>query len=162
MRSADAGSLVLPTGRIVASDPLLNPWNHPFRTTVKPGTYPVHLALGDDDVALVMILFGEGPPKRWKSARPASLSVDSATGALMDYRVARFLRQKAEAGKYDRFGRLFEVSMAETGLWANVPIGSSTNAIVFRTWGGDGEFPVYFGFDEEHDPVCLVIDMLPR
>jgi hypothetical protein len=162
MRAADAGSLNLRSGRIVASDPLLDPWNPPFKTTVTPGTYPVHIALGNEDVALVMVLFGEGPPTRWRKAKPACFSLDSAAGCLMDYRVARFLRQNAEAGKYDRYTRRFENALAETGLWANMPIGPNNNAVIFHTWGGDGTFPVHFGYDDNDDPICLVIDMRPK
>lgn len=32
MKSEDAGSLALPSGRIVASDPFLDPWQPPFST----------------------------------------------------------------------------------------------------------------------------------
>lgn len=162
MQSTDAGSLALPSGRIVVSDPLLAPWKRPFQSQVTPGTYPVHLALGDDDVALVMILFNEGPPERWTRARPETFSVDSATGCLMDYRVARFLRQKAEDKKYDRYVQKFEDALAETGLSGSVQIGAGGSVFVFKTWGGDGTFPAYFGWAGEQEPTCLVIDMLPR
>jgi len=162
MRSTDAGSLTLPSGRIVVADPNLNPWNPPFKTTVPPGTYPVHLALGDDDVALVMVLFEEGPPTRWKRAQPSTFSVDSATGCLMDFTLARLLRRKAELGRFDRYYRMFENEMAETGLWANfTPIPTTeSNIVLFHTWGGDGVFPIYFGFDDAANPMCMVIDML--
>jgi Protein of unknown function (DUF4241) len=103
MRQTDAGALLLPTGRIVASDPILDPWNAPFTITVPPGTYPVHLALGNEDVAFVGVFFNEGMPVRWKKAKPGSFSVDSATGCLMDHRLNRFLRQKAIDGKYERY-----------------------------------------------------------
>jgi hypothetical protein len=162
MRPADAGSLILPSGRIVASDPILNAWNPPFKTSIAPGTYPVHIALGNEDVAFVMVLFDDGPPTRWRKAKPPYFSVDSATGCLMDFRVARFLRQKAEAGKYDRYTHIFDNALVETGLWANVPIGSSANVVLFHTWGGDGSFSVNFGLDDDDAPICLVIDMLPR
>jgi hypothetical protein len=132
------------------------------RTRVTPGAYPVHLALADDEIALVMLLFSDAAPRRWKKAKPESFVVDSATGCLMDHRVSRFLRQKAEDGKYDRFTRRFDDALAESGSWGTAEIGSSGRVFLFRTWGGDGVFPVYFGFDDEGDPACLVIDMLPR
>lgn len=59
MRSDDAGSITLPTGKIVVCDPDLATSSRPFTTTVPPDTYSVHLALGDDDVALVMVFFRE-------------------------------------------------------------------------------------------------------
>lgn len=54
MKSDDAGSLALPSGRMVASDHLLDPWQEPFTVSVAPDRYPIHVALGDGDVALVM------------------------------------------------------------------------------------------------------------
>ena len=106
MHCEDAGSISLPSGRIVVSDPLLDPWRPPFSTTVLPRSYSVHLALGNDEVALVMVLFKEGRPTIWTRAKPESFSVDSATGCLMDYTAARFLRRKANAGKYNRYSLL--------------------------------------------------------
>jgi hypothetical protein len=93
-RIADAGALVLPTGRIVVSDPILDPFNKPFTVVVPPGTYPVLLSLIKDDVALVMVSFAEGSPVRWQATKPANFGVDSATGCLMDQKVCRFLRRK--------------------------------------------------------------------
>jgi hypothetical protein len=161
VRSDDAGSLTLPSGRIVVSDPFVDTGNSPFTTSVEPGDYSVHLALADEAVALVMIMFKEGGPTTWKRATPRHFSVDSATGCVMGFEMARFLRRKAVAGKYDRHYRLFEESLVETG-WANLTPSASmeANVVVFRTWGGDGTFPFFFGYDAEGDVSCLVIDML--
>src|SRR3989442_4802813 len=95
-RIVDAGALVLPTGQVVVSDPILDPFNRPFSVAVPPGTYPVLLSLIKDDVALVMVNFLAGSPVRWERTRPQSFGVDSATGGLMDQKVCRFLRRKAE------------------------------------------------------------------
>jgi len=109
-----------------------------------------------------MVLFGDGPPKRWKRAQPDSFLVDSGTACLMDFKVARFLRRKAEAGKYERYARRFEDVLVENSQWAHVEIGPSAGLFLFQTFGGDGRFPVCFGLGDEQEPVCLVIDMLPR
>lgn len=79
MSSTDAGSILLPTGRIVAADPLLDPWQQPFTVHVPPGFYPVHFALAGGEVAVAMLLFNEGEPVVWKRAKPRYVSVDSAT-----------------------------------------------------------------------------------
>jgi hypothetical protein len=162
MRCEDAGSISLPSGRIVAADPILDPWRPPFSTSVPPGTYSVHLALADNDVALVMVLFQEGQPATWKKANPQSFSVDSATGCVMDYTLARFLRRKANDGKYDRYSRCFEDALAETDQWANVALDlmPDANIVLFHTLGGDGTFPVFFGYNAERQLACLVVDML--
>src|SRR5688572_18746134 len=74
-RIEDAGALVLPTGWLVAADPILDPWNKPFTVAVPPGSYPVLLSLIKDEVALVMVHFAEGTPVRWQASRPRTFSV---------------------------------------------------------------------------------------
>ncbi len=94
-RTLEMGNLTLPTGRIVVSDPFLNPWIDPFSVRVSPDTYPVLLSVIRGDAALVMVAFGNGPPISWQPADPPAFSVDSATGCLMDQKVCRFLRPKS-------------------------------------------------------------------
>lgn len=162
MRSDDVGSLVLPSGFVVCSDPILDPWQRPFSTTVSPGAYPVHVALADGQPALIMVIFDPAEPSFWKRAKPRYISVDSATACLMDHKVARYLRRRADNGKYERFIKRFDDALAEGGRFGVVPIGASSDAtiVVFETHGGDGVFPVYFGFGASDAPSCLVIDML--
>jgi Protein of unknown function (DUF4241) len=161
-RLVDAGSVVLPTGRIVVSDPILDPFNQPFTIAVPPGSYPVLLSLIKDDVALVMVNFAEGTPVRWQATKPESFGVDSATGCLMDQKVGRFLRKKAESGKYDNYIRRFQDALEENdGLWGSYCVDSESgaNVILFRTWGGDGHFPSFVGYNAEGEVVCLATDM---
>jgi hypothetical protein len=161
-RIADAGTLVLPTGRIVVSDPILDPFNKPFSVAVAPDKYPVLLSLIKDDVALVMVNFAEGPPVRWQPAKPKTFGVDSATGCLMDHKVCRLLSRKAEDDNYERYSRLFQDALEENeGLWGSYCIdsGSGANVVLFRTWGGDGTFPSFFGYNAADEVVCLITDM---
>src|SRR5262245_6782516 len=162
VRVADAGPLVLPTGRIVVSDPMLDPFNKPFSVAVRADTYPVLLSLVNEEVALVMVRFSEGAPVRWEAATPATFSVDSATGCLMDHKVGRFLRRKAEDDNYDKYSRRFQEALEEhEGMWGSyrVDAASGANVVLFRTWGGDGEFPSFFGYNAAGQVDCLVIDM---
>jgi hypothetical protein len=57
---------------------------------------------------------------------------------------------------------LFEDALAETGKWANVGLDAVPDAsiVLFHTWGGNGTFPVFFGYDTERELTCLVVDML--
>lgn len=161
-RIADAGTLVLPTGRIVVSDPILDPFNKPFTLAVPSGKYSVLLSLIEDEVGLVMVSFAEGTPVRWQITKPESFGVDSATGCLMDYKVCRFLRRKAENNGYDRYARGFENALEENdGLWGSYCMDSESgaNVLLFRTWGGDGVFPSFFGYDSQGELVCLITDM---
>jgi hypothetical protein len=161
-RIADAGGLVLPTGRIVVADPILDPFNKPFSVAVPAGTYPVLLSLIKDDVALGMINFADGAPVRWEAPRPENFGVDSATGCLMDHKVCRFLRRQAENDKYDTYVRRFQDALEENeGLWGSycVDSASGANVVLFHTWGGDGVFPSFFGYNADGEVVCLVTDM---
>jgi hypothetical protein len=161
-RIADAGALVLPTGRIVVSDPILDPFRKPFSVAVPAATYPVLLSLIKDEVALVMVNFAEGPPVRWQAAKPETFAVDSATGCLMDYKVCRFLRRITEDDKYGSYIHRFQDAIEENEeLWGNycVDRSSGANVVLFRTWGGDGVFPSFFGYNAADEVVCLVTDM---
>ena len=161
-RIVDAAALVLPTGRIVVSDPILDPFNKPLSVAVSAGTYPVLLSVIRDEVALVMVNFAEGSPVRWQAAKPKTFGVDSATGCLMDHKVCRFLRRKAEDEKYNRYSRRFQDALEENeGLWGSycVDAASGANVVLFHTWGGDGVFPSFFGYNAAGELVCLVTDM---
>jgi hypothetical protein len=158
----DLGYLTLPTGWIVASDPFLDPWNEAFSVRVRPGAYLALLAVVQGDAASVMVYFGDGPPVSWRPADPPAFAVDSATGCLMDQKVWRFLRRRAEEDRYERYARRFREALDEAdGLWANYCVDpeSGANIILFRTWGGDGHFPSFFGYSGDGSKVCLVTDM---
>lgn len=163
IRTRDAGWLDLPSGRVVASDPFLDPWCDPFSFRIAPAPYLVLLATIDDEAALVMIAFGEEPPVRWRMADPPSFGVDGGAGCLMDRGTSRFLRKKATAGAYERYSRRFQDALDEAdGPCANVAVVDSPgggNVVLFRTWGGDGRFHAYVGEATDGATACLVIDM---
>ena len=61
MRCQEVGAIHLPTGSIVACDPILNIHKRPFAQVVEPDSYDVFLAIADyghdERVAAAMILF---------------------------------------------------------------------------------------------------------
>ncbi len=66
-----AGDLVLPTGRIVACDPLVFDEAEPFTVAVGAGSYPVSLAVAkvsetDQRVAFAKVTFAFADPVAWK------------------------------------------------------------------------------------------------
>lgn len=161
MQCQDAGSLTLPTGRLVACDPQFDLVQRPFRKSIEPGDYPVFVSLVWETVALVMVQFDEGEPERWRSSRPECFSVDSGTACLLDAKTARRLSRIAEAGKWDRFWKRVEDGMAETQFnWANTFLSdhAELNAFVFRTFGGDGTFATYWGYGADGRLLCCVTD----
>ena len=62
----EIGRVLLPTGRIVASDPLADPNVLPFARKVEPGDYPVRLAIGrlangEELLAAAWVAFSDAP-----------------------------------------------------------------------------------------------------
>ena len=67
--------LHLPTGRLVACDPLVAPETEPFSIAVPRGTFPVHAIVAkmrdETRPAYVVIEFSENRPHRWEIAHLA-------------------------------------------------------------------------------------------
>ena len=162
MQCQDVGSLVLPTGRIVACDPQFDLVQEPFSIRVQPDEYPIFLSLADSmEVALAMIQFEVGQPTRWVRTEPSQFSVDSGIGCFMDAKLARMLSQAAENNRFARYWKRITDEMEENnGLWGNACLhaDSGANLIAFRTMGGDGSFCTFFGYSDNDELLCLVTD----
>ena len=91
------GVLSVPTGAIVACDPLVSLRRaQPFTRTVPPGNYRVELAIRDGDVLLATLVISEAPIARWVPAlcageaesddleRVPGYPVDAGTGCFVD------------------------------------------------------------------------------
>ncbi|HJL18686.1 MAG TPA: DUF4241 domain-containing protein [Sandaracinaceae bacterium LLY-WYZ-13_1] len=121
VKEAKAPSLVLPSGRIVACDPLvfLN-GAEPFARTVAPGKYAVVLGRAHGENAYAMVRFAKRRVARWEVARcPGEedvegwpgYGVDSGTGCFVDHRtVQRFLELE------DAVGERVAAKVAEEGV----------------------------------------------
>jgi hypothetical protein len=123
----EAGKLVLPTGSIVACDPLVSLGNHrPFARSVAPGTYRVVIALHGGDVVYASVVLGEGVPRRWVPAVFAGQSelegtegvpgygVDSGTGCFVDSATAAAWKAATDAWRSEQARRV-----AASGVDAN-------------------------------------------
>lgn len=172
--------LVLPTGHIVACDPLVFPETEPFTFTVTPGNYPVVLAIaqfgdGDQRVAFAKVQFSEKEATAWQMATvpgqdtatlgPGDIfgyAVDAGTGCFMDEAASRLLmeRMKADEEYYQTLIDTMEKTYVTTWSWASVLLSErrAENCVVFSSGWGDGFYPSYFGFSAEGDVVCLVTD----
>ncbi len=150
------GKLVLPTGSIVAADPMLLGEAPPFERAVMPGAYPVVLSMRDGGVAAATIVLARGTPERWELALPKGMKrlvppklrrpivpaaygypVDSATGSFLDASIAGALEDDERA-----IERLLR-PRAQNRCHA-VGLGTATVA-VFQSGRGDGEYGTYFG-----------------
>lgn len=161
MQCHDVGALVLPTGRIVACDPVLDLHTEPFDKRVPPGVYPVFLATekGEGEAGLAMVQFRRAKPVSWAATEPRQFSIDSAVAALMDLKTARRIRRSMDSGKSDRIPKMLSDAWEERSS-SNLSIDpdSGANLIMFPALGGDATFSCYWGLSTGGRTVCLVLE----
>jgi len=171
-----AGELILPSGKLVACDPLVEPDFPPLHLTIAPGTYPVVLAIAhfptnkDQRVAFASLRLNPNRPVKWKmlAIGEESLSnlkageifgygVDSGTGCFMDQQVTEALGKAADSSGeiYDQIASGIDATYVPTWGWVNFPFAPG-NLIAFSSGWGDGFYASYVGYDER-DQACAVV-----
>ena len=136
--------LYVPTGRIVATDPLVGPERSPFTRTVQPGSYPVDVYLASTQqsgkrIAIAVLTFQHGEPDRYELALTEGQSLDALespdeyfgffvdaglgaffdaeTGALYNQFIEEFYRQNLGSNLYDDFlAKRFKANARECDL----------------------------------------------
>jgi len=170
MRVVRLGKLKLPSGRIVATEPLAIHDEIPFTVSVPPGEYLVETAVADSGndprVAFARVVFTSSKPVAyWKVAVwPGSdadrlaagvhlgYPVDGGTGSLMDEVAAE------DAAKLRENEGFYKVFNSDIGLLNHLFDTERANLAVFSTGIGDGVYSSYFGFASSGEPVMLVSD----
>ncbi|WP_170228956.1 DUF4241 domain-containing protein [Polyangium fumosum] len=132
-RRLGIGMLVVPTGKLMAGDPLANlSANQVLSRAVPAGRYPVELLLQDDErgraheLLLARVVFGPGRPTRWETAavagetprpsRPGARTgypSDAATGCFMDASVFAEYTPPAQVRRSVRNGVVHEDSLPD-------------------------------------------------
>jgi hypothetical protein len=184
VRHEPAGEIVLPSGRIIATDRcyLDRPGDTPpFVRTIPPGCYPVWLALARkasdapwaERVACTVLQLSDGPAVQWEPAlRPGERLVDLPPGHCYGHGVDSgntcFVDAAAIAGLDPAMiGALYTdgvVGAYERAGWhtrfVHVPIpgASAANLIACASGHGDGFYPSWWGFDETGGPCALTTD----
>ena len=182
--SVTMGELVLPTGRIVACDPLVGPDTHAFARTVLPGSYPVLLSIavmpnGDERIGFAMLRLREAPVVTWEMALlPGEdlstledgeffgYGVDAGLGCFMDVEAQRSVlaRWDALTPEQNYYDDVLEAELGknykETRDWTlhRPEAGKAANVAVFSSGWGDGSYPSWFGLDAEGRPLALVTE----
>lgn len=179
-----AGELVLPSGRIIATDPCYLTRlddTPPFVRTVPPGCYPVWIALARkvsdapwaERVACMVLQLSDGPAAQWELAlRPGERlvdmppghvyghGVDSGNACFVDAAAVAMLDSVAlEALYLDGVVRAYErtgwrTRSANISLPGQVP----ANLIACSSGYGDGFYPSWWGIDETGEPCALATD----
>jgi hypothetical protein len=159
------GRLVLPTGQLVACDPVTRAAEaRPFARSLPPGTYAVRLGvLGGEAAYVALMARPSAPVSRWELAlpvlgeegcEPQGFVVDGSTAAYLD---VAGLSQLARRDRPDVFTRLLASGYADRPH-AVVDLGGGGNLVAFGT-GTDGRFHSYWGLDEAGAPLVLVTDL---
>jgi hypothetical protein len=161
------GSLSLPSGELVARDPITDP-GMVFDRFASPGNYPVFAISAYVDIAheiaFAAIRFTHTEPVRWESAhgtdeqgRAYGYGVDSATGSFMDRTTGDLLDQLLSED-YDRWSaQLYDLRRGRP--WAEFVLPQKRDAKIFLFFlDADGGYPSYYGYDAHGTIACVVTD----
>lgn len=176
VRHTELGVVQLPTGAVVACDPFAPYDMAPFVRRIKPGNYPVRLAMLDTPspviAAATIVIQDRITPTVWEMAivmgdnladlAPGDAfgySVDCGAGCFMDAFIASEYREHL-GGLHDRGveEELLSAFGREERLLYAFPGSKGANVAMFRSGDGDGVFTSYFGLDGQGDVVCLTTD----
>jgi hypothetical protein len=178
LSTVSAGDLVLPTGRVVATD-IFFVDTEPFARSLPAGRHPVSLlwstqdpALGGD-VAAAMIRVAPGDPVSWELALvagqdPATLKPDEFFGYGVDSGTGCFASAEAlavlTAENFDSYAERVQKGMSPSDGVFNSTVdltvdeATGANVIGFRSGYGDGAYPSWFGLDADGEPLVLLTD----
>jgi hypothetical protein len=177
------GHLYVPSGRIIACDPLVPMDTTPFTTLVPSGTHPIEISIArfpndDERIAAARLRWSNDTADSWLMAlregqNPAALEpnsffgygVDAGVGCFMDAETFAPYDQRqadSEHNYYDDvLAKELDVNYKHTRTWTiHHPIGGDPrNVAVFHSGWGDGTYGSYFGF-RDGTPLCLVTDFM--
>jgi Protein of unknown function (DUF4241) len=172
------GELEVPTGRIVACDPLVFPEASPFTRTIARGRHPVEIAIArvsadDGRCAAARLLARATPVTRWEPAMiegeelaPGDLpgyGVDAGLGCFMDAacRHTFLAAQRSVKDNYydDVLARELDRKRFTVDWTLHVPDATKPdNVAIFSSGWGDGFYTTYVGLGESGEVVCLLTD----
>ena len=172
LESRVIGELTLPSGRIIACDPMVEPDLPPFAVTVPPGTWPVGVTIAhapdDQRIAAAWIRVSTVEPVRWEAAqrtgRPERESpaygVDSGIGGFVSPEGAAVFATQLDDDTIETFQTALEAAYVPTREWAVVPIAGTDglNIAACSSGLGDGSYASFWGYDPEGRVVCLLTD----
>jgi len=181
------GELELPTGRIVTTDPLVQPQAPALARSVKPGRYTVTLYDAEDRasksnrIALAALRFAEGTPVKWEIATwPGQNAADLKAGEIFGYGVdaglgcymdaaafpliearEKLVRQEKDTDDINYYDDVLAEELGRNGdkYVLHQPMKDSpVNVAVFESGWGDGFYPSFWGLDAAGEPLVLVTE----
>lgn len=178
-REQELAKIKLPTGKIVANDPLVLGEMEAFTIRVPSGEYPVVLYIyhnnDDQRVAFAEMRLNEKIPVRFEPALVEGqeaealeedeffgYGVDTGTGCFMDEQTCKKLEalmDTTEYGELTEFDKLLEESYVDTYMTANFVLPETDfNVVAFSSGYGDGCYPSFWGYDASGELCCLITD----
>lgn len=188
LETFDGGKINLPSGKLVACDPLLTNDMLAFSTVFPKGEFSilVHKERESNCVAYVEIVFSNSPVSKWKLATTGNqrieelkgeeiygYPVESGMGCFMDVETQAALdslEQKIFQRKGADFMGLYEEFFHEHFFDENGAIDQfamlkpnddfAGNILAFETGYGEGFYGSYIGFDAQGSPVKIVTEFI--
>lgn len=184
----EAGNLVITSGKLVASDPLITSDMPPFTIVFPVGEFPVlvHKEIESNCIAYAEIVFSNSEIITWQLATSEGqhltdlaegeiygFPVESGMGCLMDFETQHNLnlleqhlfKRKGEdfAGIYDEFfhEHFFQQEGAVNQYAFLKPHHEKPgNLFAFETGYGEGFYASYIGLDKNNIPVKIVSEFV--
>lgn len=188
IESFEAGKINLPTGKIVACDPLIINDMQPFKINFPTGEFPilVHKEKESNCVAYVEIIFGNDEISEWKLATTEGQNledlkgeeifgypVESGMGCFMDVETQQnlnHLEQTLFERKSDDFTGIYEEFFHEHFFDENGAIDQFAflkpndekpgTIFAFETGYGEGFYASYIGFGKDNQPLKLITEFI--
>jgi hypothetical protein len=169
----DIGELRLPSGRVIACDPVVEPDLRPFALSFPPGTWPVGITIAhfpgeDQRIAAAWVRASGSLPVRWDAALiegmgdnpDSAYGVDSGTGGFVSPEAAALLAARLDDAFMDELTAQMDAVYVHTRGWAVVPVPGTDglNVAAFSSGFGDGAYASYWGYDDAGTLACLLTD----
>lgn len=184
----EAGKIILPTGRLIACDPLITNDMKEFKIHFPQGEFPVlvHKERDSNCIAYVEIVFGEEEIVEWKLATTEDQNieelkgeeifgypVESGMGCLMDFETQdclNHLEKRLFHRKGAEFMGIYEEFFHDHFFSENGAIDQFTflkpdeekpgNLFAFETGYGEGFYASYIGFGIDNQPIKLLTEFI--
>lgn len=184
----EAGKIALPTGRIVACDPVITNDMREFKVNVSAGEFPVlvHKEKESNCIAYVEIVFGTDEITDWKLATTEDQNIDdlkgeeifgypveSGMGCFMDFETQEslnHLERKLFHSKGTEFMGIYEEFFHEHFFQENGAVDQFAflqpdeekegTIFAFETGYGEGFYASYIGFGKDNQPVKLLTEFI--
>ena len=188
IESFEAGNLILTSGKLVASDPLITSEMPAFTTTFPIGEFPVlvHKEIESNCIAYAEIVFSVAEITTWELATSEGqhlteleegeiygFPVESGMGCVMDFETQEnlnLLEQHLFKRKGDDFTGIYEEFFHEHFFQEEGAVNQYAflkpneekpgNLFAFETGYGEGFYASYIGFDKNNVPVKVVSEFV--